>query len=66
MRHLQKNKLVDNFAERHSVRFFFPEELKCLLKECGFKINGIYPFLTFKNKLSVKEWDLVAVATLDS
>ncbi|MFA5145032.1 MAG: class I SAM-dependent methyltransferase [Candidatus Omnitrophota bacterium] len=58
----QNNKLIDKFEEIHKVRFFFPREIKDILLDTGFKTIMMHPFLTYKNTIADKDWDVTVVA----
>lgn len=57
------NKLVkaeDN--ETHQMRFFFPQEIQYFLSKTGFQLLAIFPFLTFKKKVTEKDWNIMVIA----
>lgn len=58
---LEGNKLIDQFDEFHSCRFYFPDETKHLLEECGFKVLSIFPFMEMDKQLTDDVWDVCVV-----
>jgi SAM-dependent methyltransferase len=60
---ITKNKsVVDEFREKHMVRFFFPQEIKHYLEENAFKLIKMCPFLNLNAKPSEKNWNVVAIS----
>ncbi len=59
---VSNGKLIDQFKEKHVVRFLMPEEIKHYLNNNGFDTVSMYPFLSFSNKISDKTWDVTTVA----
>lgn len=59
---IQKNKLVDEFEEKHVVRFFFPREIKSYLEENGFTLLRMCPFLSVEERADEKTWHLTAIS----
>lgn len=59
---LEKNKLVKEVNETHSVRFYFPQEIKHYLSDAGFEVLNIFPFLDLNGKVDENVWNLGIVA----
>jgi len=55
-------RVIDQFEEKHVVRFLMPEEIKHYLSDNGFDTVAMYPFLSLKGKISDKTWDITAIA----
>jgi SAM-dependent methyltransferase len=55
------NKIKDEFNEKHTLRFFFPKEIKKFLKN-RFRILEICPFLKLGKLPSKKDWNITVIA----
>jgi len=58
--------VVDEFEEKHLVRFFFPEEIRYLLSRTGWDTIGIYPFMSIERQPTENDWSVLAIARLRS
>jgi SAM-dependent methyltransferase len=58
----QGNTLIDELEETHILCYFFPQEIIHYLKEAGFEVLKICPFLDLKGKLDEKIWNAMAIA----
>jgi SAM-dependent methyltransferase len=47
--------------ETHTMRFFFPQEIKYYLETAGFEKIDLYPFLNVNGTLSDKDWNMAVV-----
>lgn len=54
--------IIAESEERHLMRFFFPRELHCLLRQAGFTTVSIHPFLEIDQQLQEHHWHFTAVA----
>lgn len=61
----QGNRLVDEFDEKHTVRFLFPQEIRHYLEECGFNLVMMFPFMEIDGKLDESCWNATAVTKLE-
>ncbi len=59
----RENKLIDDFQELHTVRFFFPQEMAHYLKDTGFRVMKICPFMDHDGQVNEKTWNITIVAT---
>lgn len=50
------------FSEIHSMRFFYPEEIRLLLSLGGFTVASLHPFLRSSSQVSNKDWNITAIA----
>ena len=50
------------FSEIHTMRFFFPEEVRLLLSLTDFQLVSLHPFLRPDLKVSNKDWNLTAIS----
>jgi SAM-dependent methyltransferase len=57
-----KNKIQSDIKEIHTIRFFFPEEIKNCLEKSGFKMIKICPFGDLNKTPSVKDWNVMVIA----
>lgn len=48
--------------EKHTVRYYFPQEIIYYLEESGFKVINISPFLNLKGKVDENVWNMCIVA----
>lgn len=53
---------IDEFSELHSMRYFYPEEIRLLLKLAGFETVSLHPFLYPSRSTGVRDWNISAVA----
>ena len=53
---------IDEFSELHSMRYFYPEEIRLLLKLAGFETVSLHPFLDPIRSAGVGDWNIGAVA----
>ncbi len=58
----QGNTLVGEIKETHIIRYFFPQEIKHYLRDCGFEVLRICPFLDLDGKVDENVWNIAAVA----
>jgi SAM-dependent methyltransferase len=54
--------IIAESEERHLMRFFFPNELRCLLRHAGFASVSIQPFREIDQPLQEHHWHFMAVA----
>jgi SAM-dependent methyltransferase len=50
------------FEEDHTVRFYFPQELKLLLEITGFEVLKICPFLDLHGTVDQTVWNITVIA----
>jgi 2-polyprenyl-3-methyl-5-hydroxy-6-metoxy-1,4-benzoquinol methylase len=60
----RRGRIIARFDEKHTVRFYFVEELKHILQENGFKIIAFYPFLSLSGDVKIDTWNVVGVAKM--
>lgn len=58
----KNKKLVQNFREKHHLRYFTIEELQNFLHAAGFKTVDVHPFMQIKGKIKSNTWDVTIVA----
>lgn len=58
----QGDRIVHDFVEDHLIRYFFPQEMAHYLKETGFEVLRICPFLDLNGKVDENEWNITAIA----
>ena len=54
--------LIDRFHETHTMRFFYPEEIRELLAFSRLDLLSLHPFLNPKGRVSASNWNVTAVA----
>lgn len=59
---IRDNRIYEHVEETHSMRFFFPMELELFLKNTGFQILNMIPFMEIEGILSENNWDMTVVA----
>jgi len=59
---VKENLVVYEGKEKHTVRFYFPEEIKHYLEESGFQLLRFCPFLDLNTQPSEKTWNVTAIA----
>jgi len=60
---LQSNKVIREFSETHSIRYFFPQEMKDLLAANGFEVVHTCPFFNGSGIAEPITWNLTFVAS---
>ena len=50
------------FSEKHTMRYFFPEDIKFLLNLSKFKLVSLHPFLEPTREVGTRDWNVTAVA----
>jgi len=58
----QKNTLVDEIKETHTVRFYFPQEITHYLEDSNFKVRRICPFLDLSGEVDEDVWNMTVIA----
>ena len=56
------SKLEKKFEETHTMRFFFPQELRILLEWVGFANIRFFPFLDAGRSITAGDWNMTVVA----
>jgi len=51
-----------NFSEIHRMRYFYPDEMKLLLRISGFKLFSLHPSSQPTRNLTSRDWGMTAVA----
>jgi 2-polyprenyl-3-methyl-5-hydroxy-6-metoxy-1,4-benzoquinol methylase len=63
---LEEGRLVDEFQEQHTMRFFFPEELKNYLELSGFQVLKTCPFMDIGGEVTSETWNVTCVASREA
>jgi hypothetical protein len=58
----KKTLSFQEFSESHNVRFYFPQEISFFLKQAGFEVLTICPFLDFSGVVDETVWNMAVVA----
>jgi SAM-dependent methyltransferase len=58
----KKDKIMYEGREKHTLRFYFPEEIKHYLEESSFQLLKLCPFLNLNGQPSEKTWHVTAIA----
>lgn len=58
----QGSALIDDIIETHAIRYYFPQEITHYLKETGFEVLRICPFLGVDGKVDENVWNITAIA----
>ncbi len=56
------SKILDEFDEKHKIRFFFPQEIKYFLEKENFKLLEICPFRELNKTPTVDNWNITVIA----
>ena len=59
---IEENVVINEFEEKHVVRFFFPREIKHYLEEDGFEVLHMCPFLYVDRRINEETWNITVVA----
>ena len=60
------NELLREYIEDHTVRFFFPLELKRYMEDIGFELIRICPSFDFSKELTENDWNMVLIGKFKS
>lgn len=60
----EKGNLIKNYEENHSVRFFFPQELRKYLEDTGFEVLEICKVFELGTKPNETDWHMSVIARL--
>jgi len=58
----EKDSLISETEETHTMRFLFPQEIKYFLEEAGFSAIRFCPFLKPESRLTVHDWNMTVIA----
>ena len=58
----KKENAYREINEKHTVRYYFPQEIIYYLEESGFEVINIYPFLNLNGKVDENVWNMCVVA----
>lgn len=57
----KKDGKFEEIDEEHAIRFYFPKEIEYLLKNAGFKVLKVCPFLELNKKLDEYTWNMCVI-----
>jgi hypothetical protein len=55
-------RVIDDFEERHVVRYLFQGEIQEFLERAGFSLRRVCPFPELNGEVKPTSWNLAAVA----
>jgi len=58
----EDDRLCADFAERHPMRYFLPQEMRYLVESNGWKLRGMYPAFSLDEPVTEDTWHIVMVA----
>ncbi len=58
----QGNTLVDEITETHVIRYYFPQEIAHYLRDTGFEVLRICPFLDLNGRVDENVWNIAIIA----
>ncbi|MFC1937648.1 class I SAM-dependent DNA methyltransferase [Chloroflexota bacterium] len=53
---------IDEIVETHVIRYYFPQEIRHYLKDAGFEVLKICPFMNVNGKVDETVWNIAAIA----
>ncbi len=59
---IRDNKIYEPVEETHRMRFFFPMELELFLRNTGYEVLKMIPFMEMEGVLSESKWDMTVLA----
>jgi SAM-dependent methyltransferase len=59
----EKRIALEEFNERHQMRFFFPQELALLSGAAGLKLAPLIPFMKPNGQLNEEDWNVTVIGT---
>lgn len=60
--HRQNKTVINEVEETHSMRFFFPQELRHYLEENGFQMLALIPFGQVSGAPTMNDWNVSVIA----
>lgn len=60
--HIFENRIIEEVEEVHTMRFLFPQEVNCYLKNSDFKLIQLCPSLSLSRELELSDWNFAAIA----
>ena len=63
---IKGNRVIDEIAETHTVRYFFPQEIIHYIEENGFEALEICPFLHLGERVDENEWNMTVISRVRS
>ena len=58
---IKDSKILEEIEETHRMRFFFPMEMELFLKNNGYQILNMIPFMDIDGVLSEDKWDITVI-----
>lgn len=59
---IENGKIVDQFSEKHDIRYYFPTEMRIYLEENGFDVLKMCPFMDMDGKIDDDVWNVSVIA----
>jgi SAM-dependent methyltransferase len=59
---MNDDKILKSFREKHTVRYYFLEEIRYFLAETGFRSVEFYPFMSLSRKVDAHTWNVACLA----
>ncbi len=59
---IQSHNIIDEFEEFHIIRYFFPQEIIHYLKDAGFEVLRMSPFLDLNGRVDENVWNIAIIA----
>lgn len=59
---MSDDRILASFREKHTVRYFFLEEIRHFLAEIGFRSIAFYPFMSLTKKVDAHTWNVTCLA----
>lgn len=59
---INENRIINEMNEKHTVRFYFPEEIRHYLEENGFELLKLCPFPRLNACVKEDNWNVAAIA----
>lgn len=58
----RNNNVVEEFEEKHKMRFFFAKEIKYMLENVGFHKVNFFPFLDLSREPTDSDWNISCIS----
>ena len=59
---LRGDRLIEDFKEKHSMRFIFKPEIEFFLRQAGFSLNHFCSFLDIEKEVCEDTWNVTAIS----
>lgn len=59
---MKNNTILDEIKEKHTIRYYFPQEMTHYLEDAGFQVLQICPVMDLSGKVDENVWNITVIA----